>query len=395
MNHAVSTYETVERNDAEYKAIRDRLLFDLIWDSRVHPETIRRRLLEKGIHPYFSYPALALFEISGSFQDVWTKRSAANELRTLIDERIPSDNAVFMDDTGQIGVLFSWDERETVLNLHAGLQDLFPHPVTVGIGSPCQYLSELHTSYRQAILSLQHKFYKGVGQVIFFNCVDAFANMIVYPEDIEEELLRHLIASAAEPARQTVDAFYEALLHNGPLQPKELIDATIRLLIGTQLRAKAEAGRTCASIKPDIMSVLHMETLEEIKENIILYLQRLGNAIHDQTTEGINRVIIKKTLTLMESECETATLHSVAEKVFITPAYLSTLFKTNMGITFIEYLTDIRIRKAKILLKQTHLKNYEVAEKVGYHDSRYFSQIFKKKVGLSPSEFRESLLQSS
>ncbi|MBW4839464.1 MAG: helix-turn-helix transcriptional regulator, partial [Paenibacillaceae bacterium] len=82
---------------------------------------------------------------------------------------------------------------------------------------------------------------------------------------------------------------------------------------------------------------------------------------------------------------------SVAQKVYMTPTYLSMLFRANTGKTFIEHLTDIRIDKAKDMLRTTHYKNYEVAEKVGYQDSRYFSQIFKKKVGVSPSEYRESM----
>jgi two-component system response regulator YesN len=93
----------------------------------------------------------------------------------------------------------------------------------------------------------------------------------------------------------------------------------------------------------------------------------------------------------MEQECSQASLQNVAQQVYMTPTYLSLLFKLNTGKTFIEHLTDIRIEKAKDMLKSTHFKNYEVAEKVGYQDSRYFSQIFKKKVGLSPSEYRESV----
>ena len=100
--------------------------------------------------------------------------------------------------------------------------------------------------------------------------------------------------------------------------------------------------------------------------------------------------MIKQTIEYMKRDFEGATLYNTAEKVHMTPTYLSALFKNSTGKTFIEQLTDIRIEKAKQMLKGTCLRNYEVAEKVGYKDPRYFSQIFKKKVGLSPSEYRES-----
>jgi two-component system response regulator YesN len=379
------------RSDAEYKMICDRLLVDLIWDRCDQPEKIRSRLEEKGIHPYFSYPTLALFEIAESFQDAWTKRSALKELRTTIEQQVSHNCVVFMDDAGHISVLFSWDEREMIRNIHHSLFETFSQPVTVGIGNPCQHLSDLYTSYLQAMVSLQHKFYRGIDQVILFNSVDSFASTVEYPEDKEDELFQLLNDPTTKLVGQAIDAFYESLLRNGPLQPNEISDATIRLLIGLELRTKTAAGHACDLMKPDIMSVLRMQSLDEVKASILLYTQRIGNAIHSNSIDSMNRILIKKTLICMENEYDRATLHYVAEKVFITPAYLSMLFKTNMGVTFIEYLTDIRIGKAKKLLKQTHLKNYEVAEKVGYHDSRYFSQIFKKKVGLSPSDFRESL----
>jgi YesN/AraC family two-component response regulator len=91
----------------------------------------------------------------------------------------------------------------------------------------------------------------------------------------------------------------------------------------------------------------------------------------------------------MEQECRDASLDKMARKVYMTPSYLSMLFKVNTGKTFIEQLTDIRIDKAKDMLKNTCMRNYEVAEQVGYQDSRYFSQLFKKRVGLSPSQYRE------
>lgn len=391
MHNDSTAFETDTRNDTESRMIRDRLLVDLICYGSDHSETIRRRLAEKGIHPYFSYPTIALLEIASNFHDTWTRRCASNELRMMIEKQLSNTYVVFMDDSGCIGVLFDWDDQETIRNLQYSLNKMSNYPVTFGIGNPCHYLSELRTSYLQAICSLQHKFYRGIGHVIFFNSVESFAETVEYPEENEDGLLQLLHDPTTKPVGQAVDAFYEALLRHGPLQQEQISGATIRLLIGLELRVKTIAGNDCSMTKPDIMAVLRMQSLDEIKTSVTHYVQCLTDEIGSQSNESVNRKIIKKTLTYMEDEYDSATLQYVAEKVFITPAYLSTLFKTNMGVTFIEHLTDIRIRKAKKLLKQTYLKNYEVAEKVGYHDSRYFSQIFKKKVGLSPSEYRNSM----
>jgi two-component system, response regulator YesN len=132
-----------------------------------------------------------------------------------------------------------------------------------------------------------------------------------------------------------------------------------------------------------------METLQEIKSSLTTYLMDLNRIIIEKNICK-NSSLIKETLGYMEQDCRYANLDRIAKKVFITPTYLSLLFKIHTGKTFIEQLTDIRIDKAKYLLRSTHLKHYEVADRVGYQDSRYFSQIFKKKVGLSPTDYRES-----
>ena len=78
----------------------------------------------------------------------------------------------------------------------------------------------------------------------------------------------------------------------------------------------------------------------------------------------------------------------LAEELDITPNYLSTLFKKEIGKTFSEYLEDYRIECAAALLRESHLKVYEITSAVGYSDSRYFGKIFKEHFGKTPLEYR-------
>lgn len=81
-------------------------------------------------------------------------------------------------------------------------------------------------------------------------------------------------------------------------------------------------------------------------------------------------------------------LTKIAHLFFISSSYLSRIFKKETGISFIDYLTKLRIDEAMLLLKNTDLMVYEVSEKVGIFDPNYFSTCFKKYTGLSPSEYR-------
>ncbi|MFC5401411.1 response regulator transcription factor [Cohnella soli] len=82
------------------------------------------------------------------------------------------------------------------------------------------------------------------------------------------------------------------------------------------------------------------------------------------------------------------TLADVGKLMFVSPNHLSRLFRQEAGITFLEYLTNVRMEEAKRLLKEPGIKIYEVAEMVGYGSWRHFSRTFKETVGYGPSEYR-------
>lgn len=88
---------------------------------------------------------------------------------------------------------------------------------------------------------------------------------------------------------------------------------------------------------------------------------------------------------------EAFSLQDVAAELHLSPQHVSRLFHKEMGITFIDYLTRVRIRKAIDLFYQDDMKMYEIAESVGYATQHYFSSVFKKNMGVSPAEYRKSI----
>lgn len=86
---------------------------------------------------------------------------------------------------------------------------------------------------------------------------------------------------------------------------------------------------------------------------------------------------------------ENLMLADVAQKVGISAGYLSTLFQRQMAKGFVDYLNEIRVEHACAYLRQNYLKTYEIAYKVGFRDEKYFSRVFKKIKGQSPSEYRK------
>lgn len=88
---------------------------------------------------------------------------------------------------------------------------------------------------------------------------------------------------------------------------------------------------------------------------------------------------------------ERITLKQIGELTFFSPIYCDTVFKNDMGVSIIEYVLSLRIENAKEQLMEEELSIKEIAESVGFHDHNYFSRVFKKRVGLTPSDYRQRL----
>lgn len=88
------------------------------------------------------------------------------------------------------------------------------------------------------------------------------------------------------------------------------------------------------------------------------------------------------------------TLQTVSQLVHLNPQYFSRLFRKKMGMTFTEYITKLRIEKAKKLLSETNQPIYRIAVEVGFSDPAYFTKVFQKHENISPFKYRQEMLQN-
>lgn len=111
--------------------------------------------------------------------------------------------------------------------------------------------------------------------------------------------------------------------------------------------------------------------------------ESLSDSLIKRTTAYINRCYSQPDLILSK----------LADEIHVTAPYLSNLFKEEMGETFTEYLLSLRMEKAKMFLSTTQLKTYEIVSETGYSNSYYFSSLFKKHTGMTPTGYRKKLLR--
>ena len=137
-----------------------------------------------------------------------------------------------------------------------------------------------------------------------------------------------------------------------------------------------------------MLKPIEPEDLQEV-------LKRLQKAIQptdDEEVLDMNTTVIEKIITeLQERYTEDISLAALAEKYNISQSNLSTLIKKKLGLSFSEYITARRMKKARELLADENLSIDAIAEAVGYHDYFYFTKVFKKSQGISPSKYRKLL----
>lgn len=129
-----------------------------------------------------------------------------------------------------------------------------------------------------------------------------------------------------------------------------------------------------------------LKRVEEDKQMKAAVLPELTS----QVVEGGEHYVVEQTKSILEKEYgQNFELERLAETVGMNASYISRLFKFKTGQTITDYLIGIRISKAKELLVQhPDLKNYEIAERVGYSDPVYFNKLFKKMCGMTPKDYK-------
>lgn len=127
---------------------------------------------------------------------------------------------------------------------------------------------------------------------------------------------------------------------------------------------------------------------EELRSWFLDKMVNICRSIRDQKEEQSNSAVKKAMLYIQENFSKDISLDEVSGQVNISPYYFSKIFKEETGENFIEYLTRIRIEKAKEFLKQPEVSVKEAGVKSGYTDPNYFSRIFKKQTDMTPSEFK-------
>lgn len=192
-------------------------------------------------------------------------------------------------------------------------------------------------------------------------------------------------AGNAEAAENLFENFIDELrLMRIPVIQNFLID----LFASVKLRLE-DLGLPIQPGLFDYHSIFLLREVEPVRQWGLGLLRRVF-AYTDQYRGTIGNSAVATAKTFIHDHChEDIGLEEVASHVFLSPIYFSHLFKQKTGENFVDYLIRMRMTRAMELLREPHLKIYEVSEKVGYRNTKYFYKLFKNFAGCTPAEYRE------
>jgi two-component system response regulator YesN len=291
-----------------------------------------------------------------------------------------------------IAAIKEGDDAYTVSELGQTLLQRLPAGFRgrIGAGDVFRGAKWLREAYRQALAAVQHGWYSE-GNAVF----ESYAQL---PRSADQSMPAHPVILLTRDFREAVamqdDARALASLRQWLEDLMRRKPSWAELKSGCEtVLAFVKSGKTEGAgqrTEPD-SGFLEPQRYPDKESFAASFLKAVEEAFRSiRADKQENRVVETVKAYIQQHYAEELELSRLAEMVYLTPSYLSKLFRTETGETITDYLISVRMDRAKALLRDEHaLKTYEVGEKVGYADPAYFNKIFKKVVGCTPKEFRE------
>ena len=257
----------------------------------------------------------------------------------------------------------------------------------LGIGS-IQSLDKLTESYRDAANALRNT----DGSVAHCRDLPIFCEYEEnYPIDIEESIFEMVKKGMAEESGVETDRFFNWMERSYGECINDIRLKVLEFVLMAEHIAYESGGMVYhfTDRAEYLTSIMSMNSLEEMRSWFINKISQAARNVVNKKHEYSNGVIERAKEYIEKNYKKDISLDEVSQEVDMSSYYFSKLFKEVSGYNFIEYVTNMRIELAKELLMDGSLSMKEICVDVGYGDPNYFSRIFKKCVGVTPTEFRE------
>jgi len=277
---------------------------------------------------------------------------------------------------------------EEARKLARELRKQFNARFRIGIGAVHQ-LEELSESYNEAMRSLAFNRTDSVAHVKDMPIKCSYEDD--YPIETELQLFKSIEEGNVSRSVFCANSFFDWMMER---HVQNVMDVKLKVLEFV-LRAERIGFESGGMIyrfnmrSEYLESIMGMVSYDQLREWFITKVTTVCHNILTKKEENTVDVIRDAQEYIAKNYAKDLILDDVSKELQISPYYFSKLFKKRTGFNFIEYVTNLRMDKAKELLRNTNMSMKEICLTVGYSDANYFSRTFKKNVGVTPSEYKD------
>lgn len=298
-----------------------------------------------------------------------------------------------------VGIVANLYQKEDIFELVKGMdqvcksmEKVYGLTVTGGIGTICHNPMELRYMRKEAQTALTYRISLGGGQAIYLGDVEPEKNTFLQFQGSDERELVAVIklgneSDIHEQVNRIFERLQEHMLSTEQLEVYfiEVKVAFLKLLQYYDLKPEQLFEET------DGFHIMDgIQSLQDGKHWVLVKSLEMSRLIKESRVSSRSAITTKAKDYVHENYADDKlSVEKMSQILHVSPSYFSSLFKKEMGVAFITYLTNVRMEKAVELLDTTDDKSYMIAEKVGYPDPNYFSYVFKKNYGVSPQRYRK------
>jgi two-component system response regulator YesN len=265
--------------------------------------------------------------------------------------------------------------------------------ITFGVGSPAKDLESISKSFKEAELALLYRLVIGGDRLLTNDRITELTKEDFDNHAYDWNALKQAVQEGDKLSVQTQTSLLITELCKKWKDPERIQQQICQMLLhfyefAVNL-AIVKQWLKGTDVKQVLMDICSYSSQKELIERCQQLLGELSDCVANRQKNFVAKPVELVANYVEAHFAESITLNMMAEKVYLSPSYLSSLFKNKRGQSFVDFLTEKRIEKAKIMLLQSDEKIQVIAEATGFTNIRHFNRVFKVATRRTPSEFRE------
>ncbi|MFB5763545.1 response regulator transcription factor [Paenibacillus medicaginis] len=285
--------------------------------------------------------------------------------------------------------------NELSTRIRSVIQFHTPFTVSVSFGNWMQNLYTLPEAKQKALSLMNYRLLYGSNQTFHDDTAERFVEKM----DIDLAKFAHRLRRAVEQANSQeandlLKQLFQQLEHIHSPQPIQLAVQNVFIQIHSVGIEYMSGVFEPISLEKGLQALHRAANLHELKSEVSALIQSVIELIRHTRQSGRVKPVELAKAWIAENLSKDLTIQAIADHVYMNPSYFMRYFKMHTGLTILDYVTKLRMEKAKELLVNTNMRVQHVSEQAGYQNVKYFSRQFKQRFGCTPAKYRDQVLKN-